>query len=73
MVANKIILHSTLHSFMYINLKLYAFHSKIFQSLILFQKKKKASLRLYVEFYYVKTFAVELKTVKVVEIKVKKC
>lgn len=72
MGANKIILHFTLHSFMYINLKLYAFHSKIFQSLILFQKKK-ASLRLYVEFYHVKTFAVELKTVKVVEIKVKKC
>lgn len=57
---------------MYIILKLYAYHSKIFQSLILFQKED-TSLRFYAKFYHMKTFAVGLKTVKAVEMKVKKC
>lgn len=70
MVANK--KYFTLYTFVYNISNLHVYYSKIFQSLILFQKKKEANLRFYVKFWYMKTFAVELKTVKAVEMKVKK-
>jgi len=40
MVAHKIIVHFTVHSFIYILLKLYVYYSKIEKSLILFKKNR---------------------------------